>query len=73
MNYISVLGLLNILFSGILTILALGGIWFAVKEAFFPLLIGGFVLASSFTLNPFFKTILNDKPTTFCWTVKYSV
>lgn len=57
MNYISVLGLLNILFSGILTILALGGIWFAVKEAFFPLLIGGFVLASSFTTNPFFKTL----------------
>lgn len=57
MNYISVLGLVNILFSGILTILALGGIWFAVKEALFPLLIGGFVLASSFTLNPFFKTL----------------
>jgi hypothetical protein len=36
MNYISVLGLINILFSGILTILALGGIWFAVKEALFP-------------------------------------
>ena len=36
MNYISVLGLINILFSGILTILALGGIWFAVKEAQTP-------------------------------------
>lgn len=57
MNYISVLGLINILFSGILTILALGGIWFAVKEALFPLLIGGFVFASSFTQNPFFKIL----------------
>lgn len=57
MNYISVLGLLNILVSGILTILALGGIWFAVKEAFFPLIIGAFVLASSFSHTPFFKTL----------------
>lgn len=57
MNYIALLGLANILFSGILTILALGGIWFAVKEALFPLLIGAFVLASSFSKKPFFKTM----------------
>jgi hypothetical protein len=56
-NYISVLGLANILFSGLLTILALGGIWFAVKEALFPLLIGAFVLGSSFSNKPFFKTM----------------
>lgn len=57
MNYIALLGLANILFSGILTILALGGIWFAIKEALFPLLIGAFVLASSFSKKPFFKTM----------------
>ncbi|MBC7753493.1 MAG: hypothetical protein H7Z71_04590 [Moraxellaceae bacterium] len=56
-NFISVLGLANILFSGILTLLALGGIWFAVKEALFPLLIGVFVLASSRTKKPFFETM----------------
>lgn len=56
-NFISVLGLANILFSGILTLLALGGIWFAVKEAIFPLLIGVFVFASSRTKKPFFETM----------------
>jgi hypothetical protein len=56
-NYIALLGLANILVSGTLSILALGGIWFAVKEALFPLLIGGFVLGSSFTKSPFFKTL----------------
>jgi hypothetical protein len=55
MNYIALLGLANILFSGILTLLALGGIWFAIKEALFPLLIGAFVLASSYSKKPFFK------------------
>ncbi len=57
LNYISILGLVNILFSGVLTVLALGGIWFAFKEAIFPLLIGAFVLGSSFTKKPFFKTM----------------
>lgn len=56
-NYISVLGLTNILFSGILTVLALDGIWFAVKEALFPLLIGVFVFISSKSQKPFFKTL----------------
>lgn len=56
-NFISVLGLVNILFSGILTLLALGGIWFAVKEAIFPLLIGIFVFFSSKTKKPFFETL----------------
>lgn len=60
-NFISVLGLVNILFSGILTLLALGGIWFAIKEAFFPLLIGVFVFVSSKTKKPFFETLfLNE-------------
>lgn len=56
-NFISVLGLINVLVSGLLTLYALGGMWFAIKEAFFPLLIGIFVFVSSFTKNPFFKTI----------------
>ncbi len=56
-NYVSVLGLVNILFSGVLTLLGLGGIWFAVKEALFPLLIGIFVWFSSFRSKPFFETM----------------
>jgi len=56
-NFISLLGLINILVSGTLTILALGGIWFAIKEAFFPLLIGVFVFLSSFGKNPFFESL----------------
>ena len=57
-DFVSLLGLLNVLISGVLTLLTLGGIWFAVKEAAFPLLIGCFVLASSFTKNPFFQSPL---------------
>lgn len=56
-NFISLLGLLNILISGTLTLLGLNGIWFAVKEAAFPLLISIFVFFSSFSKNPFFETL----------------
>lgn len=63
-NYISLLGLMNILISGVLTLLALGGIWFAIKEAIFPLLIGVFVYASSKSDSPFFKTLILN-PTVF--------
>ncbi len=63
-NFISLLGLLNVLVSGTLTLLALGGIWFAIKEAAFPLLIGAFVLGSSWTQKPFFQTLFMN-PSTF--------
>ena len=63
-NYIAVLGLMNVLVSGTLTLLALGGIWFAIKEAAFPLLIGIFVLISSFSSKPFFRTLFMN-PATF--------
>ena len=63
-NFVSLLGLLNVLVSGTLTLLALGGIWFAIKEAAFPLLIGAFVLGSSRTKKPFFEMLFMN-PTTF--------
>jgi hypothetical protein len=63
-NFIALLGLSNVLVSGTLTLLALGGIWFAIKEAAFPLLIGIFVFISSFSTKPFFKTLFMN-PTTF--------
>lgn len=64
MDFISLLGLLNILISGTLSLMALGGIWFAVKEALFPLLIGVFVLFSSFGKSPFFESLFLN-PTAF--------
>lgn len=63
-DFVSLLGLLNVLISGVLTLLTLGGIWFAFKEAAFPLLIGFFVLGSSFTKNPFFQSLFLN-PNTF--------
>lgn len=51
-NWISVLGLLNVAFTGGFALLGKTGIWFAFKEAAFPLLIGLFVWASSFTKKP---------------------
>lgn len=63
-DFISLLGLLNVLISGTFTLMTLEGIWFAVKEAAFPLLIGCFVLASSFTESPFFKGLFLN-PATF--------
>lgn len=56
-NFFSILGLLNTLLTGGLAVLGLGGIWFAVKEAAFPLLVGLFVLASAFSANPFIRTL----------------
>lgn len=63
-DFVSLLGLLNVLISGIFTLMTLGGIWFALKEAAFPLLIGAFVFGSSFTKSPFFQTLFLN-PTTF--------
>ncbi|MFP5519015.1 MAG: VC0807 family protein [Bdellovibrionia bacterium] len=56
-NYISLLGLLNVLLTGGFAISGLSGSWFALKEAGFPLLVGGFVLASAFTKKPFIETL----------------
>ncbi|HMN67471.1 MAG TPA: VC0807 family protein [Bdellovibrionales bacterium] len=51
-NYVSLLGLVNILLTGGLALLSLGGIWFAVKEASLPFLLGLMVLGSAWTKNP---------------------
>ena len=57
MNYVALLGLLNILITGTLAILHLSGVYMWIKEAAFPLLIGVFVFASAFSKKPFFETI----------------
>lgn len=56
-NYISILGILNVGFTGGFALLKLEGIWFAIKEASFPILVGSFVLFSAFTKSPFVKTL----------------
>jgi hypothetical protein len=56
-NAISILGLLNVGITGTLALFKLHGIWFAIKEAAFPLLVGAFVFGSAFTKNPFISTL----------------
>lgn len=61
-NFIVVFGILNVLFTGGLALMKLEGIWFAVKEAAFPILVGLFVFASAFTRKPFIQTFfMNDQ------------
>jgi hypothetical protein len=57
-NFISVLGLVNIVVTGSFVLLHLEGMWFTLKEAAFPFLIGCFVLASSYSSDPFLKMML---------------
>lgn len=51
-NYVSLVGILNILLTGSLALLSLQGIWFAVKEAMLPFVLGVLVLGSAWTGNP---------------------
>lgn len=57
-NYFSILGLLNVSITGSLALLHLDGIWFWIKEAIFPFLIGLFVFFSSWTKKPFIQTLI---------------
>jgi hypothetical protein len=60
-NYFAIIGLLNVGFTGGLGLLKADGLWFAVKEAAFPLIIGIGVAASLWTKSPVVKTLfLND-------------
>jgi hypothetical protein len=59
-NWISLLGLMNVLMTGGFALLKLEGFWFAVKEASFPALIGVAVFISSFTRNPLFSFFLKQ-------------
>ncbi len=61
-NFFSILGVLNVGVTGGLALSGLTGIWFAVKEAAFPLILGLFVLGSAFTKKPFIESLfLNDE------------
>lgn len=56
-NYVSLLGVVNVLMTGGLALMKLEGIWFAVKEAAFPFILGLGVLASTFTRRPLMKAL----------------
>lgn len=61
-NWISVLGLVNVMMTGGFALLGLGGIWFALKEASLPTLLGLWVLGSAYTKNPVVdKMLLNPQ------------
>ncbi|MEZ4873200.1 MAG: VC0807 family protein [Bdellovibrionales bacterium] len=60
-NFISLLGIINILFTGGLALLKVKGIWFAVKEAAFPAIIGIVVFITAYTRKPAVKLMaFND-------------
>ncbi len=59
-NYFSILGLVNTLITGFFAIAQLEGMWFAIKEAAFPLILGIACYASSIMNKPFIKTFLGD-------------
>ena len=56
-NLLSILGIINITTTGGLALMQLEGIWFAIKEAIFPLLIGVAILVSAYTTKPFIQTL----------------
>ncbi|MEY4615094.1 MAG: hypothetical protein RJB66_54 [Pseudomonadota bacterium] len=57
-NFVSLLGLVNVIITGGFGLLQLSGGWFSFKEASFPFLIGLFVLISGLRNNPFFGKML---------------
>ena len=56
-SWLAIFGIVNVLFTGGLALLQVEGIWFAVKEAAFPLLIGAFACATVFR-TPLMKTLV---------------
>lgn len=61
-NYVSILGVVNAILTGGLALGRLDGLWFAFKDASLPICLGGYVLISSYTENPFTRSIfLNPK------------
>jgi hypothetical protein len=60
-NWISILGIVNIIFTGGFALFELSSGWFVVKETAFPLLIGIAVLISAYTKKPLIEMLIyND-------------
>lgn len=62
-NPLSILGFTNVLVTGSLAVLGLGGIWFSIKEAFFPFAIGVFVWISAKKEKPLIHAFLINHQT----------
>ena len=60
-NLISILGFINVLLTGGLGILAVSKIWFAIKEATLPLVIGIAVLTTVKSQNPLINSLFFNK------------
>ena len=56
-NYVSLFGLVSVLFTGGFALMHLEGIWFAVKEAAFPALMALGVAASAMSRKPLIATL----------------
>lgn len=56
-NYVSLFGLISVLFTGGFALMKLEGFWFAVKEAAFPALLAIGVAASALSKKPFMATL----------------
>lgn len=56
-NYISVIGIISVLFTGGLALFQADGIWFALVEMGLPLILGIGVFASAFSDKPFIATM----------------
>lgn len=57
-NFISIIGFLSVLLTGVLGLMQVGGFGFAVKEAVMPTLIGAAILISLRTPRPLVKELL---------------
>lgn len=57
-NWISLLGFINVAFTGGLAVMKTDGFWFAIKEASFPFIIGVAVLVSAFTSKPLIRLLI---------------
>ncbi len=57
-NMLSLFGLVNVIVTGGFGLMRLEGIWFSIKEASFPLLIGIFVFVSGLKKNPLFGKMM---------------
>ncbi|MGB0414803.1 MAG: VC0807 family protein [Coraliomargarita sp.] len=57
-NFVSIVGLVSVLLTGLFGVLELPVEWFALKEAALPLAIGIGIAASIYTKNSFFKAIV---------------
>lgn len=60
-NLISILGFINVLLTGGLGILAVSKIWFAIKEATLPLILGICVIATIKSPNPLVNSLFFNK------------